>query len=75
MCKRLRVRIPARRIGKTFSTLLQICLFCLKRPRMNEKESEDGPFFTTKVGIISHWTVRFWPMKPFFCLLLCLHGM
>ena len=29
--------------------VLYICIVCLKRPKINEKEAKDGPFFEKKI--------------------------
>ena len=48
--RRLRVRIPAPDTRWTFLILIycKICIVCLKRPKINKKEAEDGPFFLKK---------------------------
>ena len=44
MFQRSWVRIPVPYTGWTFSHLFVVKFVCLKRPKINEKEAENGPF-------------------------------
>ena len=54
--RRLWVRISAPDTRYTFFTLIRckICIVCLKRPKINEKEAEDGPFLKRSVVTLLH---------------------
>ena len=70
MFRRLWVQIPAPYTGWTFFTFIYCknCSVCLKKTKINEKVTGDGPFLSSYTGKVYHVVAGLEEILAHFCI-------